>query len=74
MSIGSLNAFPSIVNPAGSEPCVNPIGTVIAGKPVCGERIWLLSPAGPQLYDRRDAALDQQGFGSCCGRRRSGSS
>jgi amidase len=28
-----------IVNPAVSEPYVKPIGTVIAGKPVCGERI-----------------------------------
>lgn len=38
------------VIPAGSmssDSCrVKPIGTVIAGNPVCGESTWLLSPAG----------------------------
>src|SRR5580704_759686 len=46
ISSPSLNDLPTNVSPAGSESYVNPIGTVIAGNPVCGDNTWLLSPAG----------------------------
>ena len=47
ISRASSNARPKIVMPAGNELLRDhPIGTVIAGMPVVGEKIWLLSPAG----------------------------
>ena len=38
MSVGSLHARPNNVTPAGSSPRVYPIGTVMAGNPVLGEK------------------------------------
>ena len=44
--VGSLQARPKNVSPAGNVPRVNPIGTLIDGQPVVGEKTWLLSPCG----------------------------
>jgi len=38
---------PRKVRPAGSVPWVKPMGTVMAGQPVWGDRTWELSPARP---------------------------
>ena len=47
MSPLSSHARPKNVMPAGSRLSrVYPIGTLIAGKPVVGEKNWLLSPCG----------------------------
>src|SRR5215471_20127008 len=46
ISVGSDQARPRNVMPDGNSPRTKPIGTVIAGNPVRGDNVWLLSPAG----------------------------
>src|ERR1039457_1379068 len=65
MSFPSLQARPKNVMPAGSVLFrVYPIGTVIAGKPVVGEKSWLLSPAGVLRSPMRRGGLLHVGYTS----------
>ena len=60
MILGSDHASPITCSPTGSVSRTKPMGTVIAGKPVCGDRYWLLSPWGVPR-----SPISRGGFDSC---------